>query len=309
MASYMMPISPMWTMIMTGSLSTLFSNLTWRIKIHTRCIWMKTKSYLAQVRLLIYNRLFIKFLLPLIFITQDFKILLPHSLSWYPAACKTNLKNANCNICNTWPVSLMLILRPFSSPVTNCSLLTLIYERQYYVSPEPSAELLMNMSRSRRLIVLLSHAYLDQDWCSNNFRSDSHGFIWMLKQTTLYILYLKNRSGIIVIHHMRSVLLLFTAESTLCPIMMYMCFQTGPSALVGDMWASHPHHVGWSVQTHEAWDQAAAQWASALPHHTHLEAQLRGKILYIYCNICTVEICAKYVVCRVFPLEATIMLN
>lgn len=35
---------------------------------------------------------------------------------------------------------------------------------------EPSAELLMNMSRSRRLVVLLSHAYLEQDWCSNNFR-------------------------------------------------------------------------------------------------------------------------------------------
>ncbi|KAK2917749.1 single Ig IL-1-related receptor isoform X1 [Channa argus] len=35
---------------------------------------------------------------------------------------------------------------------------------------EPSAELLMNMSRSRRLIVLLSHAYLEQDWCDNNFR-------------------------------------------------------------------------------------------------------------------------------------------
>ncbi|XP_040893977.1 single Ig IL-1-related receptor [Toxotes jaculatrix] len=35
---------------------------------------------------------------------------------------------------------------------------------------EPSAELLMNMSRSRRLIVLLSHAYLEQDWCSSNFR-------------------------------------------------------------------------------------------------------------------------------------------
>ncbi|KAM9352567.1 single Ig IL-1-related receptor [Symphorus nematophorus] len=35
---------------------------------------------------------------------------------------------------------------------------------------EPSAELLMNTSRSRRLIVLLSHAYLEQDWCCNNFR-------------------------------------------------------------------------------------------------------------------------------------------
>uniref|UniRef100_UPI0037E96208 single Ig IL-1-related receptor n=1 Tax=Semicossyphus pulcher TaxID=241346 RepID=UPI0037E96208 len=35
---------------------------------------------------------------------------------------------------------------------------------------DPSAELLMNMSRSRRLILLLSHAYLEQDWCINNFR-------------------------------------------------------------------------------------------------------------------------------------------
>lgn len=43
---------------------------------------------------------------------------------------------------------------------------------QQCVSPEPSAELVMNISRSRRLIVLLSHAYLEQDWCSNNFRSD-----------------------------------------------------------------------------------------------------------------------------------------
>ncbi|KAM6937245.1 single Ig IL-1-related receptor [Xenentodon cancila] len=43
---------------------------------------------------------------------------------------------------------------------------------------EPSAELLMNMSRSRRLIVLLSHAYLEQDWCSNNFRQ---GFLHLLE--------------------------------------------------------------------------------------------------------------------------------
>ncbi|CAL8373435.1 unnamed protein product [Arctogadus glacialis] len=35
---------------------------------------------------------------------------------------------------------------------------------------EPSAELLMNVSRSRRLVVVLSHAYLEQDWCTSNFR-------------------------------------------------------------------------------------------------------------------------------------------
>uniref|UniRef100_A0A8C9VWF7 Single immunoglobulin and toll-interleukin 1 receptor (TIR) domain n=1 Tax=Scleropages formosus TaxID=113540 RepID=A0A8C9VWF7_SCLFO len=35
---------------------------------------------------------------------------------------------------------------------------------------EPSAELLMNVSRCRRLIVVLSLSYLEQDWCSNNLR-------------------------------------------------------------------------------------------------------------------------------------------
>lgn len=39
-----------------------------------------------------------------------------------------------------------------------------------FLQPEPSAELLMNMSRSRRLIVLLSDAYLEQEWCCANFR-------------------------------------------------------------------------------------------------------------------------------------------
>eukprot|EP00079_Xenopus_tropicalis_P024680 XP_012817588.1 PREDICTED: single Ig IL-1-related receptor [Xenopus tropicalis] len=35
---------------------------------------------------------------------------------------------------------------------------------------EPSAELLMNVSRCRRLIVVLSLGYLQQDWCQNSFR-------------------------------------------------------------------------------------------------------------------------------------------
>lgn len=42
-----------------------------------------------------------------------------------------------------------------------------------FLQPEPSAELLMNMSRSRRLIILLSYAYLEQEWCCANFRWDS----------------------------------------------------------------------------------------------------------------------------------------
>ncbi len=67
----------------------------------------------------------------------------------------------------TWEVS--------GHSLANCDLkLSLFDNKQHYaVFPEPSAELLMNMSRSRRLVVLLSHAYLEQDWCSSNFRSES----------------------------------------------------------------------------------------------------------------------------------------
>lgn len=43
---------------------------------------------------------------------------------------------------------------------------------------EPSAELIMNMSRSRRLIIVLSFAYLEQDWCNNNFKQ---GFLHLLE--------------------------------------------------------------------------------------------------------------------------------
>ncbi|XP_025022436.1 single Ig IL-1-related receptor isoform X1 [Python bivittatus] len=35
---------------------------------------------------------------------------------------------------------------------------------------EPSADLIMNVSRCRRLIVVLSYPYLEQEWCNNNFR-------------------------------------------------------------------------------------------------------------------------------------------
>ncbi|XP_029438541.1 single Ig IL-1-related receptor isoform X1 [Rhinatrema bivittatum] len=45
-------------------------------------------------------------------------------------------------------------------------------------SSEPSAELIMNVSRCRRLIVVLSLAYLEQDWCSSNFREG----LWRLME-------------------------------------------------------------------------------------------------------------------------------
>ncbi|XP_053741560.1 single Ig IL-1-related receptor [Synchiropus splendidus] len=53
---------------------------------------------------------------------------------------------------------------------------------------EPSAELLMNISRSRRLIVLLSHAYMEQDWCSNSFREGLQHLLELSRQPILIVL-------------------------------------------------------------------------------------------------------------------------
>ncbi|CAJ1056520.1 single Ig IL-1-related receptor [Xyrichtys novacula] len=53
---------------------------------------------------------------------------------------------------------------------------------------EPSAELLMNMSRSRRLIVLLSHAYLEQDWCTNNFKQGLQHLLELSSRPILILL-------------------------------------------------------------------------------------------------------------------------
>ncbi|NWS72496.1 SIGIR protein, partial [Crotophaga sulcirostris] len=43
-------------------------------------------------------------------------------------------------------------------------------EQTILPNAEPSADLIMNVSRCRRLIVVLSVAYLEQDWCNSNFR-------------------------------------------------------------------------------------------------------------------------------------------
>ncbi|XP_071974222.1 single Ig IL-1-related receptor isoform X2 [Engystomops pustulosus] len=61
-------------------------------------------------------------------------------------------------------------------------------ERSLLPSTEPTAELLMNVSRSRRLIVVLSMAFLEQEWCQNNFRD---GFFRLLElsRTPIFILF------------------------------------------------------------------------------------------------------------------------
>ncbi|XP_051917137.1 single Ig IL-1-related receptor [Hippocampus zosterae] len=53
---------------------------------------------------------------------------------------------------------------------------------------EPSAELLMNISRSRRLIVLLSLAYLEQDWCTGNFRQGLLHLLELCRQPIVIML-------------------------------------------------------------------------------------------------------------------------
>ncbi|XP_077565563.1 single Ig IL-1-related receptor [Stigmatopora nigra] len=53
---------------------------------------------------------------------------------------------------------------------------------------EPSDEFLMNISRSRRLIVLLSHAYLEQEWCSNNFRRGLLHLLELCRQPIFIVL-------------------------------------------------------------------------------------------------------------------------
>ncbi|XP_008107073.1 single Ig IL-1-related receptor isoform X1 [Anolis carolinensis] len=45
-----------------------------------------------------------------------------------------------------------------------------IDDKDILPNSEPSADLIMNVSRCRRLIVVLSNAYLEQEWCNNNFR-------------------------------------------------------------------------------------------------------------------------------------------
>ncbi|MFT7811949.1 single Ig IL-1-related receptor [Arapaima gigas] len=50
---------------------------------------------------------------------------------------------------------------------------------------EPSAELLMNVSRCRRLIVVLSLSYLEQEWCSTNLREGLWRLLELSKQPIL----------------------------------------------------------------------------------------------------------------------------
>ncbi|NWI86918.1 SIGIR protein, partial [Pitta sordida] len=51
-----------------------------------------------------------------------------------------------------------------------CGYKLFLDEQNILPNSEPSADLIMNVSRCRRLIVVLSVAYLEQDWCNSSFR-------------------------------------------------------------------------------------------------------------------------------------------
>ncbi|XP_041964924.1 single Ig IL-1-related receptor [Alosa sapidissima] len=53
---------------------------------------------------------------------------------------------------------------------------------------EPSAELVMSVSRSRRLIVVLSQSYLQQEWCTSNFRQGMWHLL-ELSQRPIFIMF------------------------------------------------------------------------------------------------------------------------
>lgn len=145
------------------------------------------------------------------------------------------------------PVSLLPL--SYIESVVSCVLEVSAHCFMYvsrFLPPEPSAELLMNMSRSRRLIVLLSYAYLEQEWCCANFRC---GFFPVPPHDVSVAVTLP-------------------------------CFppQAGPAAPAGAVSASrHRHRAGGSVQAHEARRQAA-DWRAPPPADcAHVEAQLRGE--------------------------------
>ncbi|RXM34537.1 Single Ig IL-1-related receptor [Acipenser ruthenus] len=87
---------------------------------------------------------------------------------------------------------------------------------------EPSAELLMNVSRCRRLIVVLSKSYLEQDWCANNFRE---GF-WRLMELShkpIFIMYenqyreMGHPATLLLKEHKRDITLLLWNSKSMTP--------------------------------------------------------------------------------------------
>ncbi|KAK3526792.1 hypothetical protein QTP70_033569 [Hemibagrus guttatus] len=64
---------------------------------------------------------------------------------------------------------------------------------------EPSAELLMNISRCRRLIVVLSQAYVQQEWCATNFSTSYPvGFWSAFRQGLFHLLELSQKPIFII---------------------------------------------------------------------------------------------------------------
>ncbi|KFP80808.1 Single Ig IL-1-related receptor, partial [Acanthisitta chloris] len=87
---------------------------------------------------------------------------------------------------------------------------------------EPSADLIMNVSRCRRLIVVLSVAYLEQDWCNSSFREG----LWRLLELSrkpIFIVFESQYREIthpaitLLKQHLRSVTLLLWRAGSMTP--------------------------------------------------------------------------------------------
>ncbi|KAM4666441.1 single Ig IL-1-related receptor [Amazona ochrocephala] len=70
-------------------------------------------------------------------------------------------------------------------------------EQTILPNAEPSADLIMNVSRCRRLIVVLSVAYLEQDWCNSSFREG----LWRLLELSKKPIFIVFESQYREIHH------------------------------------------------------------------------------------------------------------
>ncbi|XP_026562480.1 single Ig IL-1-related receptor isoform X2 [Pseudonaja textilis] len=100
-------------------------------------------------------------------------------------------------------------------------------EKDILPNSEPSADLIMNVSRCRRLIVVLSYAYLEQEWCNNNFKEG----LWRLLELSRKPIFIVFESQYRDIAH-PAITLLKQHKSNVTLLMWH----AGSMAIASDFW-------------------------------------------------------------------------
>uniref|UniRef100_A0A8C5SC71 Single Ig and TIR domain containing n=1 Tax=Laticauda laticaudata TaxID=8630 RepID=A0A8C5SC71_LATLA len=100
-------------------------------------------------------------------------------------------------------------------------------EKDILPNSEPSADLIMNVSRCRRLIVVLSYAYLEQEWCNNNFKEG----LWRLLELSRKPIFIVFESQYRDIAH-SAITLLKQHKSNVTLLMWH----AGSMAIASDFW-------------------------------------------------------------------------